>query len=86
MSFPLRTAFIVSHKFGYVVASFSLNTTKSLISLFIPEQSQDQAKWNKGLRLFPYARCPCRHRLTGEQQTQEGGSSIRIEDLVLTHL
>jgi hypothetical protein len=26
MSFPLRTAFIVSHKFGYVVASFSLNS------------------------------------------------------------
>jgi hypothetical protein len=25
MSFPLRTAFIVSHKYGYVVASFSLN-------------------------------------------------------------
>jgi hypothetical protein len=29
VSFPLRTAFIVSHKFGYVVASFSLNS-KSL--------------------------------------------------------
>ena len=26
MSFPLRNAFIVSHKFGYVVASFSLNS------------------------------------------------------------
>jgi hypothetical protein len=25
MSFPLRTAFIVSHKFAYVVPSFSLN-------------------------------------------------------------
>jgi hypothetical protein len=35
MSFPLRTVFIVSHKFGYVVASFSLNSIKSLISLFI---------------------------------------------------
>ncbi len=35
MSFPLRTAFIVSHKFGYVVASFSLNSKKSLISFFI---------------------------------------------------
>jgi hypothetical protein len=34
MSFPLRTAFIVSHKFEYVVASFSLNSKKSLISLF----------------------------------------------------
>ena len=38
MSSPLRTAFIVSHKFGYVVASFSLNAKKSLIflSLFLP--------------------------------------------------
>jgi hypothetical protein len=36
MSFPLRTAFIVSHKFGYVVASFLLNSKKSLISLFLP--------------------------------------------------
>jgi hypothetical protein len=35
MSFPLRTAFIVSHKFGYVVASFSLNSKKPLISFFI---------------------------------------------------
>jgi hypothetical protein len=33
MSFPLWTAFIVSHKFGYV--SFSLNSNKSLISFFI---------------------------------------------------
>ena len=29
ISFSLRNAFIVSHKFGYVVASFSLNS-KSL--------------------------------------------------------
>jgi hypothetical protein len=37
MSFPLRNAFIVSHKFGYhFVASFSLNSKKSLISFFIP--------------------------------------------------
>jgi hypothetical protein len=36
MGFPLCTAFIVSHKFGYVVASFSLNSKKSLISLFLP--------------------------------------------------
>jgi hypothetical protein len=35
MSFPLRTALIVSHKFGYVVASFSLNSKKSLIYFFI---------------------------------------------------
>jgi hypothetical protein len=32
MSFPLSTAFIESHKFGYVVASFSLNSKKSLIN------------------------------------------------------
>ena len=38
VSSPLNTAFIVSHKFGYVVASFSLNAKKSLIflSLFLP--------------------------------------------------
>jgi hypothetical protein len=36
MSFPLSTAFIVSHKFGCVVSSFSLNSKKSLISLFLP--------------------------------------------------
>ena len=35
MSFPLRTVFIVSHKFGYVEASFSLNSKQSLISFFI---------------------------------------------------
>ena len=32
MSFPLRNAFIVCHRFGYVVPSFSLNSKKSLIS------------------------------------------------------
>jgi hypothetical protein len=31
MSFPLRNAFIVSRKFGYVVASFSLTSKKPLI-------------------------------------------------------
>ena len=36
MSFPLRNAVIVSHMFGYVVASFSLKSKKSLISFFIP--------------------------------------------------
>jgi hypothetical protein len=36
MSFPLRTAFIVSHMFGYVVPLFSLNSKKSLNSLFLP--------------------------------------------------
>ena len=35
MCFPLRTAYIVSHTFGYVVASFSLNSKKSLMSFFI---------------------------------------------------
>jgi hypothetical protein len=35
MSFPLRTAFFVSHKFGYAVASFSLYSKKSLIYFFI---------------------------------------------------
>jgi hypothetical protein len=34
-SFPLSTAFIVSHTFWYDVASFSLNSKKSLISFFI---------------------------------------------------
>jgi hypothetical protein len=36
MSFTLRTAFIVSHTFGYVVPSFSLNSKRALISLFLP--------------------------------------------------
>ena len=35
MSFPLRNAFIVSPKFGYDVASFSLNSKKLFISLFL---------------------------------------------------
>jgi len=34
--FSLSTAFIVSHKFGYVMPSFSLNSKKSLISVFLP--------------------------------------------------
>jgi hypothetical protein len=48
MSFPLRNAFIVFHRFGYVVASCSLNSKKSLISFFflldqgIIEKSVDQ--------------------------------------------
>ena len=40
-SFPFRNAFIVSHKFGYVVASFSLNSKKSLISFFIPSLTKE---------------------------------------------
>jgi hypothetical protein len=35
MNFPPNTAFTVSHKFGYNVLSFSLNSMKSLISLLI---------------------------------------------------
>jgi hypothetical protein len=35
MSFPLRTALIVCYKFGYVVASFTLNSKMPLISFFI---------------------------------------------------
>jgi hypothetical protein len=34
-NFP-KTAFIVSHKFGNDVSSFSLNFIKSLICLFLP--------------------------------------------------
>jgi hypothetical protein len=35
MSFPLSTAFIVSHKFRYFVPSFSLSSNNSLIFFFI---------------------------------------------------
>jgi hypothetical protein len=35
MYFFLSTAFIVSHKFVYILPSFSLNLKKSLISLFL---------------------------------------------------
>ena len=35
MSFPVRNAFIMSPKFGYILASFSLNSKKSLISFLI---------------------------------------------------
>jgi hypothetical protein len=35
MNFPLNTAFIVSHKFGYVAPSFSLNYRKSFISFLL---------------------------------------------------
>jgi hypothetical protein len=35
MNFPLITAFSVSHKFGYEVSIFSLNSRKPLISFFI---------------------------------------------------
>jgi hypothetical protein len=36
MNFPLSTAYNVSHKFLYAMASFSLNSKKSSISLFLP--------------------------------------------------
>ena len=35
MGFPISTVFIVSHKFGYIVPSFSLNSKMSLISFFL---------------------------------------------------
>jgi len=37
--FPPTTACIVSHKFGYFLPSFSLNSKKSLISFFISSLS-----------------------------------------------
>jgi hypothetical protein len=36
MSFPLSTAFIASHKFGCIMPSFSLNSKKFLMTLFLP--------------------------------------------------
>ena len=50
MSFPLRNAFIVSHKFGYEVASFSLNSKKSLISFY---SFRDQGIIEKSVVQFP---------------------------------
>ena len=38
MNFPLGNAFIVSHMSGYVVASFSLNSKKSLDLYFFLDQ------------------------------------------------
>jgi hypothetical protein len=35
INFLLSTAFIVSHKFGYIMLLFSLNSRKSFISLFL---------------------------------------------------
>jgi hypothetical protein len=40
VNFPLGTAFIVSHKFGYVVPLFLLNYRKSFISFFISSLAQ----------------------------------------------
>jgi hypothetical protein len=36
--YSLSTAFIMSHKFGCAVSSFSLNSRKSLVSLHLPDQ------------------------------------------------
>jgi hypothetical protein len=36
--FSLRTVFIMSYKFGYVVVSLSLNSKKSLILYFFLDQ------------------------------------------------
>ena len=45
MTFPLRNAFILYHKFGYVVVSFSLNSKKSLISLFLSSLTKESVSW-----------------------------------------
>ena len=50
MNFPLRNAFIMSHIFGYVVASFSLNSKKSLIAFFI--SSLTKLSLSRGLFSF----------------------------------
>ena len=52
MSFPLRNAFIVSHKFGYVVASFSLNS-KKIFSFFL-YSFLDQGIVEKSVVQFPH--------------------------------
>jgi hypothetical protein len=51
MSFPLRNAFIVSHKFGYVVVSFSLNSKKS--SNFFLYSFLEQGVIEKSVVQFP---------------------------------
>ena len=52
MSFPLRNAFIVSHKFGYVVASFSLNS-KKVLNFFL-YSFLDQGIIEKSVVQFPH--------------------------------
>ena len=52
MSFPLKNAFIVSHKFGYVVASFSLNSKKVLY--FFLYSFLDQRIIEKSVVQFPH--------------------------------
>lgn len=50
INFSLSTAFVVSHKFGYIVPTFSLNYRKPLISLFISSLTQ----WSLNIELFSY--------------------------------
>ena len=52
MSFPLTNAFIVSHKFGYVVASFSLNSKK--IFNFLLYSYLDQCIIEQSVVQFPH--------------------------------
>jgi hypothetical protein len=52
MSFPLRNAFIVSHKFGYIVASFSLNSKKVFNSFLY--SFLDQGIIEKSVVQFPH--------------------------------
>jgi hypothetical protein len=49
----------VYHKFGYVVASFSLNSKKSLISLFISSLTKLSLSCSASLSMltFYYLRC-----------------------------
>ena len=51
MCFPLRNAFIVPHKFGYVVASFSLNSKK--VFNFFLYSFLDQGIIEKSVVHFP---------------------------------
>jgi hypothetical protein len=50
MSFLLSTALTVSHKYEYVVPSFSLNSRKSLISFCIPSLTQ----WSLSIEFFRF--------------------------------
>jgi hypothetical protein len=45
-NFPLSSSFIMPHKFGYVLPSFSLNSRKSWISFFISSLTQWHFIWN----------------------------------------
>ena len=52
MSFPLSTAFLVSHKFGYVVALFPLNS-KNVFNFFL-YSFLDQGIIEKNAVHFPH--------------------------------